>query len=48
MEDVNYEEAYKKNKKRARHIHKRVVETKDNQRIYHELMGSQDVEPKDA
>jgi len=48
MDNVDYEEEYKKKKERARHIHKRAKETKHNQKIYHELMGSQDVEHKDA
>jgi|APSaa5957512576_1039674.scaffolds.fasta_scaffold523699_1 hypothetical protein len=39
MGDKNYEKTYLKKKKAMRVIHKRLIETKDNQKTYHELMG---------
>jgi hypothetical protein len=40
MGDKNYEKLYLKRKNRIRKIHKRLIETKENQETYHKLLGS--------
>ena len=40
MGDDNYEKGYLEQKKRSREILRKAIETKHNQKIYHELMGS--------
>lgn len=40
MGDADYEKEYRKRKEKLRSIHKRLKETKENQEIYHKIMGS--------
>ncbi len=40
MGDPEYEKEYMERKKKLRKLHKRLVETKETQEIYHKIMGS--------
>lgn len=40
MADLDYEKEYLEKKKRLRHLHTRLKDTKDVQEIYHKIMGS--------
>jgi hypothetical protein len=40
MGDPDYEKDYLERKKKLRSLHKRLVETKETQEIYHKIMGS--------
>lgn len=42
MGDPEYEKEYLKRKKKLRMLHGRLKETKENQEIYHRIMGSQE------
>lgn len=42
MGDPEYEKEYLKRKKKLRMLHDRLKDTKENQEIYHRIMGSQE------
>lgn len=48
MADIDYEKEYLERKKRLRHLHTRLKDTKDVQEIYHKIMGSAEGEGEAA
>ncbi len=48
MGDVEYEKEYAQRKKKLRHLHQKLKDTKHIQEIYHKIMGSSEVEGGDG